>query len=38
MIRLGIDVGDTNTDAVMREVRRVRGAVKRVTGDDVTNA
>lgn len=35
-MRIGIDVGGTNTDAVLMEGRRVRGAVKAPTTQDVT--
>ena len=36
MRRIGIDVGGTNTDAVLIEDGRVRGAVKAPTSEDVT--
>jgi N-methylhydantoinase A/oxoprolinase/acetone carboxylase beta subunit len=36
MKRIGIDVGGTNTDAVLFENERVVAAVKTVTTDDVT--
>ena len=36
MIRIGIDVGGTNTDAVMLDGRTVVGAVKTPTTADVT--
>ena len=36
MRRVGIDVGGTNTDAVLIEAGRVAGAVKAPTTDDVT--
>ncbi|MGI8686959.1 MAG: hydantoinase/oxoprolinase N-terminal domain-containing protein [Thermomicrobiales bacterium] len=36
MIRAGIDVGGTNTDAVILDGRRLVGAAKRATTDDVT--
>jgi N-methylhydantoinase A/oxoprolinase/acetone carboxylase beta subunit len=36
MIRIGIDVGGTNTDAVMIDGAKVVGAVKTATTDDVT--
>jgi N-methylhydantoinase A/oxoprolinase/acetone carboxylase beta subunit len=37
MLRLGIDVGGTNTDAVVMEGRSVRAGVKRSTTEDVTS-
>ncbi len=37
MKRIGIDVGGTNTDAVLIEGRSVLGAVKTATTDDVTS-
>ena len=37
MIRIGIDVGGTNTDAVMIDGTDVLGAVKSPTTDDVTS-
>ena len=37
MYRIGIDVGGTNTDAVVMHGREVIGAVKRVTTPDVTS-
>lgn len=36
MRRIGIDVGGTNTDAVLMEDRRVAAAIKTLTTDDVT--
>ena len=36
VLRLGIDVGGTNTDAVILDGRRVLAGVKRVTTEDVT--
>lgn len=36
MLRAGIDVGGTNTDAVILDGRRLLGAAKRPTSDDVT--
>ncbi len=36
MIRAGIDVGGTNTDAVLLDGRRLLGAAKRPTSEDVT--
>ncbi|MZG19434.1 hydantoinase/oxoprolinase family protein, partial [Streptomyces sp. SID5914] len=36
MLRLGIDVGGTNTDAVLIDGDRVLGAVKASTTADVT--
>ena len=35
-MRIGIDVGGTNTDAVLMDGRRVVAAVKRATTSDVT--
>ena len=37
MIRIGIDVGGTNTDAVMIDGTRVVGAIKTATTEDVTS-
>ena len=37
MIRLGIDVGGTNTDAVLTSGGRILGAVKTPTTEDVTS-
>jgi N-methylhydantoinase A/oxoprolinase/acetone carboxylase beta subunit len=37
MLRLGIDVGGTNTDAVVLDGTRVLGAVKTATTEDVTS-
>ena len=36
MRRIGIDVGGTNTDAVLIEDGKVAGAVKAPTSEDVT--
>jgi N-methylhydantoinase A/oxoprolinase/acetone carboxylase beta subunit len=35
MLRIGIDVGGTNTDAVLLDNQRVRGAIKSPTTEDV---
>ncbi len=36
MLRIGIDVGGTNTDAVIMDGRHVRSAIKTSTTVDVT--
>ncbi|HCK34874.1 MAG TPA: hydantoinase subunit beta, partial [Gemmatimonadetes bacterium] len=37
MRRIGVDVGGTNTDAVLVDTNRVLAAVKRPTSEDVTS-
>ena len=37
MRRIGVDVGGTNTDAVLVDTARVLAAVKRPTSEDVTS-